>query len=166
MSKFTLGFTNKVMVAVGDTLAMTSNGYAVFLQGGNATMQLKVNEVYVGGESAASNPTTMVLGRDTTAAVTSITATGNQNALQDATATAPGTLAVFGSGATTNPQRSVTAGRLAVPTLNAFGALARIQWRFGEEITTIGAAAPLGELSLSSLAGTGQVSGHVFYDLV
>ena len=166
MSKFTLGFINKVMVPVADTLAMTSNGYCAFLQGGSATMQLKVNEIYVGGESAASNPTTIALGRDTTVAVTAITATNIQNALQDASATAPGTLATFGGGATTNPQRSATAGRLAVPTLNAYGAIARIQWRFGEEITTIGLAQPLGELSLSAFAGTGQVSGHIFYDLV
>lgn len=165
MARYSLAFQSKVMIAVADTVAMTSNGYAAFLQGGSATMQLKVNEVYIAGESAASNPTTMVLGRDTTVGVTSITATGNFNALLDASAVAPGTIAVFGSGATTNPQRSATA-HLLEPTLNAFGGIARWQARYGEEITTIGNTQPLGELSLSAVTGTGQISGHILYELV
>lgn len=166
MARYSLGFQSKVMIAVADTTAMTSNGYAAFLQGGSATMQLRVNEVYIAGESAASNPTTMAFGRDTTVGVTSITATGNFNALQDASSTAPGTVAVFGSGATTNPQRSATAGHLLMPTLNAYGGIARWQARYGEEITTIGNAQPLGELSLSAVTGTGQLSGHILYELV
>lgn len=165
MARYSLAFQSKVMVAVADTAAMTSNGYAAFLQGGSATMQMKVNEVYIAGESAASNPTTMAFGRDSTVGVTSITATGNFNALLDATSTAPGTIAVFGSGATTNPQRSSTLGHLLMPTLNAYGGIARWQGRYGEEISTIGASASLGELSLSAVTGTGQLSGHVLYEV-
>src|SRR4051812_34635190 len=104
MARYSLGFQSKVMVAVADTVTMTSNGYCCFLQGGSSTMQMKVNEVYVAGESGASNPTTLALGRDSTIGVTAITATGNFNAVLDATSTAPGTIAIFGSGATTNPQ--------------------------------------------------------------
>lgn len=166
MARYSLSFTSKVQVAVADNVPMTSNGYAAFLQGGNATMQMKVNEVYIAGESAASNPTTMALGRDVIVGVTAITATGNQNALLDASGTAPATIAVFGSGATTNPSRSTTAGRLLSPTLNAFGGIARWQARYGEEITTIGNTQPLGELSLSAVTGTGQLSGHILYELV
>src|SRR4051812_9602694 len=106
MARYSLGFQSKVMIAVADTVAMTSNGYAAFLQGGSGTMQLRVNEVYIGGESAASNPTTMAFGRDSTVGVTSITTVGNFNAAMDGSTVAPGTIAVFGSGATTNPQRS------------------------------------------------------------
>lgn len=166
MARYSLGFQSKVMVAVADTNAFTSNGYACFLQGGSATMQIKVNEVYIGGESAASNPCTMAFGRDSTVGVTSITATGNFNALLDGSSVAPGTIAVFGSGATTNPQRSATLGHLLQPALNAFGGIARWQARYGEEISTIGASASLGELSLSAVTGTGQLSGHLLYEIV
>jgi hypothetical protein len=165
MARYSLGFQSKVMVAVADT-GDDLQRLRSFLQGGSATMQLKVNEVYIAGESAASNPTTMAFGRDSTVGVTSITATGNFNALLDATATAPGTIAVFGSGATTNPQRSSTLGHLLQPALNAYGGIARWQARYGEEIGTIGASASLGELSLSSVTGTGQISGHILYELV
>ena len=166
MARYSLAFQSKVMVAVADTVSMTSNGYAVFLQGGSATMQMRVNEVYVAGESAASNPTTLAFGRDSTVGVTSITATGNFNALLDGSSVAPGTIAIFGSGATTNPQRSATLGHLLQPALNAYGGIARWQARYGEEITTIGNTASLGELSLSAVTGTGQLTGHVLYELV
>ena len=71
MARYSLGFQSKVMIAVADTVSMTSNGYAAFLQGGSATMQMRVNEVYIAGESASSNPTTMAFGRDSTVGVTS-----------------------------------------------------------------------------------------------
>ena len=164
MARYSLGYTSKTMIAVADTAAMTDNGYATFLQGGNTTMQLKINEVYIGGESAASNPTTMALGRDSTVAATAIS--GNFNALLDASGTAPGTLAVFGCVSTTKPQRSVTAGRLLGLSLNTFGGIARWQARYGEEIVVIGNAATLGEVSLSAVTGTGIVSGHLLYELV
>ena len=166
MARFSLAFQSKVMVATADAATMTSNGYAAFLQGGSVTAQMKVNEVYIAGESAASNPTTMAFGRDSVVGATAITAVGNFNALLDGSATAPATVSLFGSGATTNPQRSATLGHLLEPTLNAFGGIARWQARYGEEITTIGNTASLGELSLSAVTGTGQLSGHILYELV
>lgn len=166
MARYSLSYLSKTMVAVADTVAMTSNGYAGFLQGGSATMQLKVNEVSVSGEDTASTVTSLAFGRDTTVGVTSITATNNFNAVLDGSNTAPGTIAVFGSGATTNPQRSATAGHLLHPSLNTFGAIYRWQARQGEEISTIGNTQPLGELSLSSVTGTGKISGHILYEVV
>jgi len=166
MARYSVSFVSKTMVAVADGASMTSNGYAVFLQGGSATMQLKVNEISVSGEDTASTPTTMAFGRDSVVGVTAITATSNFNALLDATATAPGTLAVFGSGATTNPTRSSTLGHLLNPTLNTYGGIYRWQARVGEEIGIISATQPLGECSLSSVTGNGKVSGHILYELV
>lgn len=163
MARYSLTYRSKTMVAVADTTAMTDNGYATFLQGGSATMQLKINEVYIGGESSASAPTTMTLARDSTVAATGIS--GNKNALQDASSVAPGTVAVFGSVSTTKPQRSSTLELLGL-ALNAFGGIARWQARHGEELTTIGNTASLGEVSLSSVTGTGVISGHVLYELV
>ena len=151
------------MVAVADTVAMTDNGYATILQGGSATMQLKINEVYIGGEDTASTPTTMVLARDSTVAATAIT--GNFNALLDGSGVAPGTIAVFGAASTTKPQRSATLHLLQL-SLNTYGGISRWQARYGEEINTIGNTASLGEVSLSSVTGTGKSSGHILYELV
>jgi len=163
MARYSLSYQSKTMVAVADTAAMTDNGYATFLQGGSATMLLKVNEVYIGGEDTASTPTTMVFARDSTVAATGIS--GNFNAALDGSATAPGTLAVFGSVSTTKPQRSSTLHLLQL-SLNTYGGISRWQARYGEEISIITATQPLGECSLSSVTGTGKISGHVLYELV
>lgn len=159
--RYSLGFTTKTMVAVADAANMTDNGYATFLQGGGATQQLKINEVYIGGEDTASTPTTMVLGRDSTVAATGIS--GNFLAAMDAVSTA-GTVPVYGSASTTKPQRSSTLGRLLGLSLNTYGGISRWQARYGEEITTYGASASLGEISLSSVTGTGKVSGHIIFE--
>jgi hypothetical protein len=164
MAGYNLAFLSKVQIAVADTTNFTDNGYCTFLQGGNTTQQLKVNEVSASGESAASNPTSLSFGRDSTVAATGIS--GNFNALRDGSATAPGTVALFGSVSTTKPQRSATLGHLIHTALNAFGGIYRWQARQGEEITTIGNGATTGELSLSSVTGTGQISGHILYELV
>lgn len=163
MARYALTYQTKTMVAVADTNNFTDSGYATFLQGGSATMQLKVNEIYIGGEDTASTPTTMVWSRDTTVAATGIS--GNMNALQDATSVAPGTVAVFGCVSTTKPQRSSTQHLLQL-SLNTYGGIARWQARYGEELGIVSATQPLGESSLSSVTGTGKVSGHVLYELV
>lgn len=164
MARYSLGFVSKTMTAVADTTAMTDNGYATFLQGGNSTQRLRILEVYMGGESTSSTPTTMALGRDSTVAATGIS--GNFNALLDAESTAPGTVAVFGSVSTTKPQRSSTLGRLLVPSFNAFGGVVRWTAPAGQAITVVGNTASLGEVSLSSITGAGIISGHIHYEVV
>lgn len=150
--------------AVADTVAFTAGQLPGFLRAGSATMQLKVNEVYIGGEDTASTPTQMILARTSTISVGALSV-GN-NALRDATATAPGTLAGWGStAATTFGQRSSTL-YLLQPSLNTYGGIARWQARYGEEIGIIGNTASLGEVCLSSKAGTGKSSGHLIYELV
>jgi hypothetical protein len=161
MARYALTFQTKTMVAVADTSNFTDNGYASFLQGGSSTMRLAVNEVYIGGEDTTSTPTTMVFARDTTVAASSIS--GNMNALLDASAVAPGTVAVFGCVSTTKPQRSSSAHLLQL-SLNTYGGIARWQARYGEEITIVGNTQPLGEASLSSVTGTGKISGHIIYE--
>jgi hypothetical protein len=154
--------------AVADTTAFTDNGYAFFLQGGNSTMQLKINEIYIGGEAtSASTVVTAKFARDSTVGATSIGAGTLRNAVTDATNTAPGTVAVFGQVSTTKPQRSSTL-HLASLSFNAFGGVTRMQCRPGEEFSTIGASASLGEVSLSAFTGSGvgPCSGYVKYELV
>lgn len=163
MARYSVTYQTKTMTAVADTTNFTDSGYATFIQGGGATMALRINEVYIGGEDTSSTATTMVLARDSTVAATGIS--GNMLALLDATATAPGTLPVYGCVSTTKPQRSSTLHLLQL-SLNTYGGIARWQARYGEEITTYGASASNGEVSLSSVTGTGKVSGHVIFEVV
>lgn len=163
MAKYSLTWRSITAVAVANAANMTDSGYPTFLQGGSATMQLKINEIEVNGQDTASTPTDMVLARDSTVAVTGIS--GNTNALGDASATAPGTVAVFGNASTTKPQRSATLALLSLG-LNTFGGINRWQARYGEEITIVGNTASLGEASISSVTGTGKTSGHLIYELV
>lgn len=163
--RYTLGSQSVTLTAVANAANFTDNGYPFFLQGGSATMQLRVNEVQAGGESTSSAPAIMVFGRDSTVAATGIS--GCTNAADDASGTAPGTLAVFGRVSTTKPQASATLGNLLHHSFNAFGGLVRWQARQGEEITTIGNTASLGELSYRAFTGSsGIVSAHCKYELV
>ena len=164
MARYSATWSAITAAAVADTTTFTAGQAAGYLRAGSATMQLKINEVEVGGEDTASTPTQMNLARTSTISVGALTV-GN-NALTDATATAPGTTASFGStAATTFPQRSSTLYLLAL-SLNTFGAIARWQARYGEELTVFGNTASNGEVVLSSKVGTGKSSGHILYELV
>lgn len=162
--RYSYAFTTVTMVAVADNANFTDAGYAGFLQGGSSTMQLKISEVYMGGEDTASTPSTMTLGRDSTVGATGIS--GGFNAALDGSGTAPGTIAVFGNTTTTKSKRSTTLGRLLGLSMNSYGGISRWQARYGEEITTVGNTASLGEVSLSSITGTPKLSGHILYELV
>jgi hypothetical protein len=167
MARYSLTFQSLTPEAKADTSAMTTGKYC-FLQGNSSTMQLKVNEVQAGGEASSSSVNILVFARDTTVAVTSIVTTSTNNALMDATATAPGTVALYGSGATTGSQRSATA-HLIQHSFNGYGGLVRWQARQGEEITIVGNTQPLGECSYSGFTGcqtTAANSGHIIYELV
>jgi hypothetical protein len=169
MARYSLGFASVTTTSGGkaDTTSYVSAGYPFYLQGGSATMLLKVNEVQAGGEAtAASAVQILVFGRDSTKAATAIS--GCFNAALDATTTAPGTVAVFGNSSTTTPQRDATTGHLLHHSFNAYGGLVRWQARQGEEITIITATAPLGECSYSPYSGnvSGPISGHCLYELV
>jgi hypothetical protein len=166
MAKYALTFTGQATVATNDTAALTTLKYSA-LGGNSGTMQLKIYEVQVGGESSSAAVQQYIFARDTTVAATSLTSVGLTNALIDATATAPGTLALFSNSSTTFPQRSATA-HLIQHSFNAFGGLCRWQARQGEELTCVGNTQPLGEFSYSGGPATvaGQVSGHIHYELV
>lgn len=164
MARYLATWSAITAAAVADTTTFVAGQAPGFLRSGAATQQLKINEVYIGGESSASAPTQMILARNSTISVGALSV--GQNNLADATATAPGTTASWGStAATTFPQRS-SSGYLLQPSMNAFGGIARWQARYGEELTVYGNTAPLGEVSLSSKVGTGQTSGHIIYELV
>lgn len=164
MARYSATWSAITAAAVADTTAFTAGQAPGFLRSGGATQQLKINEVEIGGEDTASTPTQMILARTSTISVGALSV-GN-NALMDAVATAPGTVASWGStAATTFPQRSSTL-YLLQPSLNTFGGIARWQARYGEEITVFGNTASLGEVCLSSKVGAGKTSGHMIYEVV
>jgi hypothetical protein len=164
MARYSATFSAITLAALADTVAAVNGSYPGSLRNGGATVQTKINEVYIGGESGASNPCQLILARASTLSVGALSV-GN-NALMDFNSTAPGTTASWGStAATSGAQRSSTL-YLLQPSLNTFGGIARWQARYGEEITTFGNTATGGEVLLSSKVGTGQVSGHMIYELV
>lgn len=161
MARYTYSFANITLTPVADAAAMTDAGYCGFIQGGSGTHRLKVNEVSVSGESSAtSTPSRLVFAGDSTVAATGIS--GGRNAIHPGN-TAQSTTPVAGHTSTTKPQRSATLHYL-YPTLNALGGIYRWQARQGEELEIIGNTASLGEMSLSSINGTGPVTGHILYE--
>lgn len=161
MARYSLAFAGITPVAVADTAAYTDNGYPFFLQGGTSTQRLEVQELSVSGEASTSTVNRMIFARDSTVGATSIS--GNRMALADGSAVAPATAPVQGAVSTTKPQRSATL-YLAMPVLNTYGGIYRWQARPGEEFSIVGNTASLGEASLSSVSGTGVVSGHCIFE--
>ena len=164
MARYSASFSSVTLATLADTVAATNATYPGTVRSAGATLQFKINEVYIGGESGASNPCTVILARASTLSVGALSV-GQLNLL-DFTATAPGTVPTFGNtAATSGPQRSAT-GYLLDLSLNAYGGIARWQARYGEEITGYGNTAPGGEICLTSKTGTGQVSGHIILEVV
>jgi hypothetical protein len=166
MARYSYAVNSITPTATGDTANLANSTYLAAVQGGSGTQQLKINEVYMGGEAASSSsPTVMVLARDSTVGTGSVS--GGYTALLDASATAPGTLArnTITNG-TTLPQRSSTLHLLHL-SYNAYGGIVRWVARPGEEITVVGNTASLGEVSLSAFTGgtPGQMSSHIIYEL-
>jgi len=166
MARYSANWTSITAAAVADTTTFTAGQAPGFLRAG-ANQQIKVNEVYIGGEDTASTATTMILARTGVLSVGALTVGGLN--LMDAAATAPATLPNWGStAATTFPQR-LTTGYLLNLSLNTFGGIARWQARYGEEIGLLGVAAPAqpaAEVILSSKTGTGKTSGHIIFEVV
>ncbi len=162
MAKYSGNWTSITHTATANTTNLVDSTYSFFLQGGSATQRLEISEIYIGGESAAALACTFKFSRDTTVAATGIS--GVNNTLTDASATAPGTLAVIGNVATTKPQRGT--GTLLSLSINTYGGVMRWVASPDQKITVVTATQPLGEASLSSLTGAGISSGHVLYEVV
>lgn len=162
MAKYAVNWTTVTATAVANTTNFTDSGYYTFLQGGNSTQRLSVYEIYLGGEDTSSTPTTVKVARDSTVAATSIS--GNTMALLDGSATAPGTVAVYGNVSTTKPQRSSTLQLLTL-SFNTYGGIVRWVASPGSELAVVGNTASLGEMSISSITGAGKTSGHVLFEV-
>ena len=164
MARYSATWSSVTAAALADTTAATNATYPGSLRGGGASILGKVNEVDLGGEDSANNPTAFILARASTVSVGALSV-GN-NALMDVQATAPGTVFSWGNTAGTSGAQRSSALYLLQTSFNTFGGIHRWQARLGEEITLFGNAANAGELLLSAKTGTGKTSGHMIYELV
>lgn len=136
-------------VAVADTTNMTDAGHQT-IQGGVSTQRNELREVQLGGQATSSAPTFMVLGRTSTVGAT---LTAGRLAPIDPSSVLIANPPVSYGTSTTKPQRSATLGMLLNLSFNAYGGVVR--WVNGpdEIISSLGASASLGELSLNAFTG-------------
>ena len=143
------------------------------LQGGTTTQLSYIDEVYMGGQAAASAPLIMLLARDSTVGISSLTAlvTPNSNGPVEPSAgvlTAPA-IGFITSG--TLPQRatSVSLGKKNF-TFNAFGGIVRVNYaNTKDRLGILGNTASLGEVSLSSFTGStaaAAIGAHILYETI
>jgi hypothetical protein len=141
-------------IAVADTVTMTANG-AAFIKGGSATQRTRLHEILLTGMApSTSSPMLMVVGRDSTVAVTAITlGTNGKDAWQGSASADLAAPVTPGFSATTMPQRSATLGGLKMCGFNGYGGIFKWQTKDDDVIDMLGNAASLGELSLSAFTG-------------
>jgi len=169
MARYSASYSSITHAATADAANLANSTYGFEMVGGSTTNRILINEVYIGGEAAASAPSIMRVGRDSTIAAGTPAAGNALLALLDASAGAPATIpTLVQTVVTTAPQRSATLGRLLALSFNAFGGIVRWQARFGEEITSVGNTASLGALSISAFTGStaAATSGYAIVEVV
>lgn len=165
MAKRSVSVTTITPTATADTTNLVDATYPCLVQGGSSTQRVNILEVYMGGQGGASTPTFMLLARDSTVAATNSLGSGQTDAALDAATAALAAPALTGNTNTTKPQRSSTLHLLNL-TFNAFGGIVRWVAAPGEEISTVGNTASLGEVSLSAFTGgtPGAMGVHLVYE--
>jgi hypothetical protein len=167
MAKRSVNFASITTTAFADTSSMTNGVYCTVVQGGSGSQRINVVEVMLGGQSSStSQPQIIVLGRDSTVAVT-LGATTTVDSAHSASTAALAAAPITGNFFTTAPQRLTgNGGHVLVFSFNAYGGAARWLAKDWEEVDLIGNTASLGELSLSAFTGTtsGAVGGHLIYE--
>lgn len=160
MAKWAFNQNTFTPVAVADTTNMTSAGF-VALQGGSSTQRLIIAEIFLGGQATSSTVNQVAVARDTTAGGT--LSGGNGTVALDPATAALGAPPVGFSTATTKPQRGANLYLLS-PTFNAFGGVVRWAATPGYELGMLGNTNNNGEVSISTVAGTGQMSAHILFE--
>lgn len=165
MAKRSVSITTITPTATADATNLVDATYPALLQGGSSTQRNNILEIYLGGQAGSSSPTFMLLSRDSTVAVTNSMGTGQTDAAMDAATAALAAAPLTGNTNTTKPQRSATLHLLNL-AFNAFGGLVRWVAAPGEEISTVGNTASLGEVSLSAFTGgtPGAMGAHMIYE--
>lgn len=150
--------------ATADTTDLADTTFHA-IQGGVSTQRLVIREVYMGGVATASAPALMIFARDSQVGSGSLTV-GRMAVIDAAAVLIANPPVTFNTAATNQPQRSSTLSMLTLG-FNAFGGIVRWVAAPGEEITTLGASASLGELSLSAFTGgtPGLMNSHVILEV-
>jgi hypothetical protein len=162
MAKWAATVPTWTPTAVADTTAMTDAGHQT-LQGGSTTQRILLQEVYMGGQAAASAPCIMMVGRTSTVGAT---LTAARLAAIDPATAALAAPPVHYQTSTTKPQRSSTLGGLLNLSFNAFGGVVRWLAAPGEELILLGNTASFGELSLNAFTGgtPGLMGSHLIFE--
>lgn len=154
-----------------DGSSLTASTYMA-LQGGTTTQMSFIDEIYMGGQAAATAPLIMLLGHDSTVVATpTALSTPNSNGPTHPSA---GVLTAPAVGAVTGATQAIRSNSVSLGkknfTFNAFGGIVRANYantqdRFG----ILGNTASLGELSLSSFTGStaaSAIGAHIIYETV
>jgi hypothetical protein len=160
MAKWAFNQNTFTPVAVADTTGMTSAGY-VALQGGSSTQRIAVSEIFLNGQATSSTVNQVAVARDSTVGAT-LSGGNGTNALDPATAALTNPPVGY-STATTQPKR-LAAGYLLSLGFNAFGGIVRWAATPGYELGMLGNTANNGELSISTVAGTGAMGAHILFE--
>lgn len=162
MAKWSSNVPTFTPIAVADATNFTDGGHHT-LQGGSTTQVNKIQEVYVGGQAAASSITELLLARNSTVGASSLSG-ARLAALDPATAALAAPPLTYTT-STTKPQRSATLSLLNL-SLNAFGGIIRWVAAPFEEIVMLGNTASFGEVSISSLStgSPGAVGTHLILE--
>lgn len=165
MAKRSVSITTITPTATADTTNLVDATYPCIVQGGSSTQRVHLDEIFMGGQAAASAPTIMVLSRDSTVAATNSLGTGQTDAALDPATAALAAPPLTGNTNTTKPQRSATLHLLNF-SFNAFGGVVLWQAAPGQGPSVLGNTASLGEVSLSAFTGgtPGAMGAHVIYE--
>lgn len=158
MAKRSVGMKTITPVATADATNLVDATYPNIVQGGTSTQRNIISNIILTGQATSSAPTIMALARDSTVAVTNSLGTGNTDAALDPATAALAAPALTGNTNTTKPQRSATLWLLNLG-FNTFGGIVNWQAAPGEEISTVGNTASLGEVSLSAFTGVSGAMG-------
>jgi hypothetical protein len=170
MSRRTFQVPTFTATATADHATTLANGTYLAISAVAATNRCMISEIYMGGQSAASNVNIMMFARHNTiaATLTALAAPNSDGPLDGLTQVVTSAVRGFVA-ATTPPTRSAgtTEARLAL-TYNSFGGIVRWQPAPGSEWVITGVTSLLSESSLSAYSGGngGVMGAHIIYEQV
>lgn len=170
MSRRTFQVPTFTATATADHATTLANGTYLGLSAVAATNRAEITEIYMGGQSAASNVNLMMLARHNTiaATLTALAAPNSDGPMDGLTQVVTSAVRGFVA-ATTPPTRSAgtAEARLAL-TYNSFGGIVRWMAAKGEGWFITGITTLVSESSLSAYTGGGGgvMGAHLIYEQV
>ena len=170
MSKRIFQVPTFTATATADHATTLASGTYLAISAGGATNRCAISEIYMGGQSAASNVNLMMFARHNTISVTPTALSApNSDGPMDGLTQAVTTPSLGFVAATTPPSRSAgtSNARLAL-TYNSFGGVVRWVAPPGGEWFITGVTSLVSESSLSAYTGGGGgvMGAHIVYEQV